>query len=506
MPISANNIVSIVPRILKGTGSDLVFNGLVLSKNSRLAVNAPTPYSSASSVSTAFGEDSDEYKFAQVYFGGYKNSQIKPSTLYFYRYCESAVAPFVRGTSLKPSIALASLKQIKSGTFSVILTGTSHTASNLDLSEATSPSDVANKVQTALRALDISSDNDELSNITVEFDSVTNAFTINNGTASANVSIAVPTGNVAELMGFDPESSVVSDGSNETSLSATLNKLTLSFQNFVTFTTLWEATDDESMDLAQWASTNASAGVCYLYVLWDSSKANADSNNKNVIAEKLIAENIAATTVVYNSYRVAAFIMGATASIAWDKKNSTITFAFKSQDGLGANVLDTDEAIALEGHRVNFIGNYATRNDNFVWLYNGRMLGEWDWIDTYLNSIWICNAMQVQVMAGFESVRRVPYTARGYAMIRSWLKDVINRAKENGVIEAGVSLSEAQKSSLIEELGGDYSAEIYNNGYYLQILDPTAQTRQQRKSPSCNLVYTYGGAVHRLTMPSIAVV
>ena len=109
-------------------------------------------------------------------------------------------------------------------------------------------------------------------------------------------------------------------------------------------------------------------------------------------------------------------------------------------------------------------------------------------------------------MAGFEAVRRVPYTLRGYAMIRSWLRDVINRAKNNGVIEAGVSLSETQKSSLIEELGADYSDEIYNNGYYLQILDPSAQTRQQRKSPSCNLVYTYGGAVHRLTMPSIAVV
>ena len=81
MPISASNIVSIVPRILKGTGSDLVFNGLVLSKNSRLAVNAPTSYSSASAVASAFGETSDEYKFAQVYFGGYKNSQIKPSEI-----------------------------------------------------------------------------------------------------------------------------------------------------------------------------------------------------------------------------------------------------------------------------------------------------------------------------------------------------------------------------------------------------------------------------------------
>jgi len=506
MPISASNIVSIVPRILKGTGSDLVFNGLVLSKNSRLAVNAPTAYSSASAVASAFGEASDEYKFAQVYFGGYKNSQIKPSVLYFYRYCDTGVAPFVRGTALKPSTALASLKQISNGAFSVTLTGKIHTVSSLDLSSASSLSEVADKVQEALRDLDSDSEDAELSGLTVAFDSVTNAFTITNGTSSSNVSVDTPTGDVALAMGFTADACVVSEGSDSTTLSATLNKLTLSFQNFVTFTTLWEASDDEALELGEWATANASAGVCYLYVLWDSSKENADSNSKSIIAEKLITENIAATTVVYDSYRVAAFIMGAAASIAWDNKNSTITFAFKSQDGLGANVLDTDEANALEGHKVNFIGNYATRNDNFVWLYSGRMLGEWDWIDTYLNSIWLCNAMQVQVMAGFEAVRRVPYTLRGYAMIRSWLRDVINRAKNNGVIEAGVSLSETQKSSLIEELGADYSDEIYNNGYYLQILDPSAQTRQQRKSPSCNLVYTYGGAVHRLTMPSIAVV
>ena len=40
----------------------------------------------------------------------------------------------------------------------------------------------------------------------------------------------------------------------------------------------------------------------------------------------------------------------------------------------------------------------------------------------------------------------------------------------------------------------------------LQIVDATASIRQQRKTPSMNLVYTYGGSVHKLVVPATAVV
>ena len=51
MAISASNIVSVVPRILTGTGSDLVFNGMVFSKDSHLPVNTPVPFSYSSDAS-----------------------------------------------------------------------------------------------------------------------------------------------------------------------------------------------------------------------------------------------------------------------------------------------------------------------------------------------------------------------------------------------------------------------------------------------------------------------
>lgn len=498
MAISASQIVQVQPRILSGTGNDLVFNGLVLDKSSLLPTAEPVAFGSADAVGEYFGTESDEYKFASVYFGGYTNSQIKPSLLYLYRLCPDGAAPFVRGESLKPAEALTEIKKINLGTFNFTLNGSEVILSDVDLSAVTSLSDAATVLNQALL--------DKSAAATVTFSSLTNSFTLAGTEIGKEKSVSKPTGTVADAFGLSAETSIVSAGADAMSVTATMNELTAKFQNFVTFTTLEEPSDEDALLLAQWVSANASAGTMYLYVIWDSAKANLDANNKTVIAEKIRELNATGVCVVYPKATIAAFVMGTAASIAWDQANGTITFAFKAQSGLGADVTNTQDSIALLAHGVNYIGNYATRNDSFVFFYNGQMFGEWSWIDTYLNACYLCNKLQVQLMAMFTSNRRIPYTQEGYAIIRANCRDVIESAINNGVINKGVTLSNAQKSVLTSELGGDFSDEIYNNGYYLQVLDATAQARQQRVSPPCNLVYTYGGAVQKLTLPAIAVV
>lgn len=498
MAISASQIVQVLPRILTGTGNDLVFNGMVLDDNVLLPAATPLSFSSADSVAEYFGTNSDEYKFAAVYFGGYNNSQIKPSLLYFYRLTPEGAAPYVRGETLSPAAALAAIKAVNAGDITISLSGTEYTATGIDFSDVTSLSDAASVLQTALTTKN--------ADVTVGYNSVNDAFTITSTAVGEQESITVPTGTAAVALGFNEETATVSAGEDATDVVGSMTALTRQFQNFVTFTTLAEPEDTDALALASWVSAQANAGTMYLYVCWDSSKANLDATNTTVIAEQIKALNATGTPVVYPSYKTAAFVMGTAASIAWDQTNGTITFAFKAQSGLAADVTDTQHSVALLGHGVNFIGNYATRNDNFIFFYNGQMFGEWAWIDTYLNACYLCNKLQVQLMAMFTSNRRIPYTSAGYAIIRANCRDVIEAAINNGVINIGVSLSNAQKSQLTSELGGDFSDEIYNTGYYLQILDATAQARQQRVSPPCNLVYTYGGAVQRLTVPAIAVV
>lgn len=505
MAISANQIVQVLPRILKGTGSDLVFNGLVLDTNAVIPTAKPISFPSADDVADYFGTDSKEYEFASIYFGGFNNSQIKPSLLYFYKLCPNGAAPFIRGASLKPATALVALKAINAGAISLTLTGTKYNVTGIDLTGITSLSDAANLVKSAINtAIGAESGSDD--GVSLEFSSVTNTFTLASIKVGEEQSLTEVTGTVADALGLSDETAVVSAGANVMTVTDTMTELTNQFQNFVTFTTLDEPSDADALLLAQWATTQANGGTMYLYVCWDSAKGNLDATNETVIAELLQKEEVTATCVAYPDAKKAAFIMGTAASINWDQRNGTITFKFKAQSGIAADITETAQAVALESHKVNYYGNWATRNDNFVFLAEGRILGEWDWIDTYLNACWLCNALQVQLMVAFTEARRIPYTEFGYSQIRANCRDVIERAINNGVINAGVNLSNAQKSQLVSELGDDYSDEIYNTGYYLQIVDATANIRQARTSPACNLVYTYGGAIHRLVLPAIAVV
>jgi hypothetical protein len=495
MPISASKLVQVLPRILKATGSDLVFNGVVLDDNATLKANSPVAFYSSDEVLEYFGSTSDEYEFASIYFGGFDNSQVKPQTLYFYRLNATAIAGWCRGSAIDPQTALATIKAITAGALTVTIDGTETALTALDFSGATSFSDVADVITTALDGAG-----------TVSFSSQFNAFTVTSATTGVTSSVSVADSTTATALGFDSESNVVSAGQDANTVTDSMNNLTGQFQNFVTFTTLAEPSDSDAIDLATWATTQANAGVLYLYVCWDSSKSNLDANNTSVIAEQLTALNLGATCVAYPDYKMASFIMGVTASIAWSQANSTITYAFKHLSGMGAEVQSTADSNALDAHKVNYIGNFATRNDNFVMSYNGRMIGDWDWTDTYINAVWLCNALQVQLVTMFYGANRIPYTEAGYAKIRANCKDIIERALNNGVIDAGVNISNAQKAELVTLLGADYSQEIYQNGYYLQIVDATADIRQSRNTPSINLVYTYGGAVHKLVVPATAVV
>ena len=109
-------------------------------------------------------------------------------------------------------------------------------------------------------------------------------------------------------------------------------------------------------------------------------------------------------------------------------------------------------------------------------------------------------------MNGLTNNGRVPYNERGYALIRSWLQDPINRALKNGVIDTGVTLSESQKAQVMNEAGLDISTELWINGYYIQVEDAGAQVRVTRDSPNVSCWYTYAGSIHRVNVAASALV
>ena len=336
---------------------------------------------------------------------------------------------------------------------------------------------------------------------TVTFASNLNAFTFTSGATGAASSIAGCAGDVAEAFYFtEAQGAVYSEGEDVRSLTETMNSAIELGQNFVSFGSIEQLNDEEILELAQWSNSMYSSGTQFLFVFNSTDPALTVTGQTN-IASQLQELNVNGTAGIYGDLRYAAFIMGAIASINWDGNNSTITLAFKAQAGLEANVKAQSASSALEGYSMNFVGDYASRNDAFILLYPGCMFGQWKWVDSYIGSIWLANALQVQIVAGLQTVKRVPYNETGYTFIRAWCADVIQRALTNGVISTGVNLSQTQKTELQQDAGRDISEELYSNGYYVQILDATAQIRQERRSPTCGIWYTDAGSVHRISMP-----
>ena len=506
MAIPASELVRVQPRVLAGTGQDLAFNGLFLTENALAPVGTLLTFRDAASVSEYFGSVSNEAKAAAVYFGGYNNSFLKPTQLYMWRSHKNASAPFVRSaafSSAKVKTLLDDLKGITAGTFSATIGGTAVSLSEVDLSGSDSISAALDIVTKKIAAIEEASP--AAAGVTLSWNSVFRAFTLTAGAAGSTVAIANLSGTIPDALGLT-SGAVVSAGADAQDYASCLDEVCETTQNFVTYSTIAEADKADALALSGWSNTQYAAGNQFLYVYWSADETLKTDKADETAAIAIRDAEYTGTAGVYGDVRYPAFLMGVAASIDWDRIDGAITTAFKAQSGLTANVQVKDDAANLIANGMNFMGNYASRNDNFILFQNGQMFGQWSWIDTYLNATWLNNALQVQILSGLELAGRVPYTEAGYTRIRAWVQDVVDRALTNGVIDRGVRLSETQKTELINEAGKDISTDLYNNGYVLQINDATAAVRQARISPSMSFWYTYGGSVHKINLPSTAVV
>lgn len=496
MAIPASHIVNVLPRVITGGSADLELNGLLLTDNDIISASTLVlSFPSARAVGAYFGTDSVEFGAADVYFTSFNNKFTAPKAFFVARRIAEDAAAWLRGA--KFTSTLTALKAVTDGAFVISVDNTAQTVSLVDLSTATSLSDVASLITAKMN-----------STATVTYSSLTGAFTITSGTAGSTSEVgyasAPATGtDLSALLNLTQSlGAVQSAGMDAMSESEQMTAILGKSQNWVSFTTAWEADVDEALAWAAWASANYG----WLYVPYSTSPLMTSPDSAADVASSIKAALYDHTAVVYGSLEYAVFIMGVVASIAWQRINGTITAAFKRQAGLAPWVVDELTAVTLEAKNCNYFGNFATRNAEFIFMYPGCLsASDYGFIDSYVNSIWLNNRLQVALLDGITSVGRVPYNMRGYTMIKAWMMDPINEAKNNAAIEPGVVLSERQKSEVMNEAGLDISKELWTQGYYTQVLDPGASVRAQRGSPVVSLWYTYGGAVQKIEVASTAI-
>lgn len=502
MTIAASNIVKIEPRVIGAGRSELELNGLLITPVDLTTEQLAFPsglmeFTSAAAVGEVFGTTSPTYMFATQYFNGYVNKFSSPKALFVAAWAKAAQAGYVLSASSLST--LAQLKAITAGKMNFTVDGTKKTVTGINLASATSMAQVCTLVAA------------DAEGWTLTYNGASQRFMLKSEATGAESSVVMDEQadddtNLAYALGLMPsQGALTSAGVAAESASDVIARVLEHSQNWVTFT-FSEPSDtaDGESTIGETASNWAAQNYGFVYVGYSDNEALATTeSDTDIISKMAVNDN---TAFVYGDTKYAAFLMGSIASVDWNRENGAITYAFKSGVGLAATVTTEVMANFLENRNANFYGNYATRNAEFDFFYPGRLLNSnYVFIDPLINSIWLNNALQIAIMNGLTVAPRVPYTDGGYARIRSWMMDPINRARTNGTIEAGVNLSDAQKAEVMAEAGMDISEELFTAGYFLQIIDPGAQARVNRETPVISLWYTYGGAVQRITVASTAI-
>lgn len=349
----------------------------------------------------------------------------------------------------------------------------------------------------------------------VSYDSVSGGMIVVSGSVGEDSSISFGSGALAtSLLMTEATGAVTSQGADAASPAAFMNALIQVTQNWATFMLAWDpdATDENSVKYA-FAEWNATKDDRYAFICWDNDLAPATSDDATSSLGALIEDaQISGTALIgrdnadYEDLNeIAAFICGAVASLDTTQTNGRATMAGRRQSGLVASVSSDDAQANLLANGYNFYGAYGTANDEFVIFENGSISGDFAWIDSYVNEIWMTNSFQLALMNLIVNSLSIPYNTAGYALIDASLADPIAAAVNFGAIRAGVPLSSAQKVAVNQAAGAQVSSVIETRGWYLQILPATAEVRAARGTPPIKFWYTDGQSVQQINVGSYAI-
>lgn len=567
--IPASQIVSVNPGVVGAGGNPLVLNGVVISPNTLIPSNTVQPFGSVDGVSQFFGPGSAEEGAAEVYFLGNDNSTIKPGTIYFAPYNVtatkawnqsgsfagvslatlqtlsgsliivmdgytrtassinlSAATSFTNAASLIQTGLNAGLANVATSSASTIagttltvggtltgtfapgqtLVGSGVTATSIILAQLTGTSGGAGTYSLSQSSTIGSSQaiNAAPTPVVVSWNAVNSTFTITSGASGVASTSAFATGTVSDGLHFTSATgAILSQGAVADTPTSAANNIKANTQNWATFTTLVEPSLAHKLLYAQWANAQNQR---YLYVGWDTDVQATVANTTEPFGYLIKQAEYNGVAAVYNTLNLAMLFLGTVACINFAQQNGRTTLAFRKQSGFQATVTNEQIAINLLANGYSFYGAYATANDQFNWIYNGQMPGEWLWVDTFVNQIYLNSQFQLALMTLLQETTSIPYNEQGYSLIRAAMNDPIQAGLNFGSIRAGVTLSSEQAAVVNQAAGQQISSIIENQGYFLQILDPGSIVRGQRGTPVINFWYTDGGSVQKITLASIDII
>lgn len=345
----------------------------------------------------------------------------------------------------------------------------------------------------------------------VTYDSVSGGFYVVSPTTGVNSSITFGGGSIASsLLLTQATGATISQGSTAAVVPTFMNNLVAITQNWASFMTAFDpdngSGNTQKIAFANWVESTTDR---FVYVAWDSDiTPTLSTNASSSLGQYLLTSNIDGTIPIYSPGQgtvIAAFVMGSIASIDFTETNGRSTLRFKSQGGIVPDVTSQTVQQNLEANGYNYYAAFGTANDVFNFFSPGSVSGQFDWIDSYVDQIWLNNQFQLALMVLLTSVKSIPYNAEGRGLIRAAMLDPINQGLNFGAFRTGVTLSAAQAAEVNNAAGIKIDGTLSNQGWYLKILDALPQVRKARTSPPMTFWYMDGGSVHSLHLASVEV-
>lgn len=490
--IPADRIVSIVPSAVGTGGTPLAMSTLLISGSGSPHIIGVRQFSSADEVNRFFGLASDEYAFAERYFLGYEGATKVPDTLWMAASRENAQPAVLQSATMR-SVSLGSIKT--SGDLTLIVDGTS-TTTTIDLTAATSFSNAADLINTAITA----------TGANCAFSASAQVFEFVTSVTGEAATIAFADGSLAELLKLREEDGALAENGTDAMSIDELMDYCLNFtRNFAVITFMEELTRAQKEAAAQWTTLRRSR---FLMVLQDSAGAALVANNDASFGAWLAATDQDGTMPYYGTIGQIAAVCGGIAAIDFKRLNGRRNIMFMRQAGLAASVTKEEDYTALVSNGYTFYAAFATAADRFQFQTNGAVAGKFRWADNYVNQIYLNSQLQLALMTMLTSYGNIPYNDTGKAYHRNAILDPINEMTNFGGIQPLVdptALSQQQKSIINSQAGRDIVPELLNKGWAVDIKTADAQTRGNRGSMPFTLWYTDGGSVQSVNLASINV-
>lgn len=421
-------------------------------------------------VATHFGSTSAEYAFASKYFSWVSKDARQADKISFARYTPSATAPQIISTNQTP--ALAVFKAITDGSLNLSMGGVSYELTGLDFSAATSLSDVASAIQTAVRAN--TTGGTLWTAATVSY--ANGSFVLEGGDTGSTGVIAPATDastgtDIKEYVGWSVSANpIVSVGCDSETVAEAMDRIANTSNNFGSFAFVETLTKSDVESLATWT---AAQNVSYLY------SQHCTSSNYPDMKDACDGKNGACLTLGEAGDNANFMPMAIGACINYKRPAAATNFMFNQFDSETPTVTTDASADLYDSLKINYLGATQQAGKNISFYQRGVLQGDISDIGVYWNEMWLKDAFATEFMNLLIALKQLPANADGSNTARGVMSTVIEEAKMNGTIQSGKNLTAVQKA-YITSLTNDEDAwrEVQSNGCWLDVVVQEYQNAQ----------------------------